>query len=302
MSIQLSKPKSLIDLSTCAVLVNVRTSVWTGVQTDDEVSNEITTMKNADSESGKFAKRLLAGDREHKKLVNHRQTVRNWVKRRTFPWAGQWNILPVVTLPQFMEEYKALDKEREELLEAFLQSYPNKVSDMAFKLNGMFRREDYPTADELRDKFTMTLYTAEVPQGDFRVQIAHDLADDLTNHFNKQAQSTIDNMLSQQIHQLVDVMRSISHTCGENVVEREDGSLKVSRGRLHTETLKKALQYCDTFKQFNPAGDSRLDAIRNDLERVLINVDMDELKKNDSTRAYVKAEVDDILSKFGFGQ
>jgi hypothetical protein len=30
-------------------------------------------------------------------------------------------------------------------------------------------------------------------------------------------------------------------------------------------------------------------------------VDLDELKKNDSTRAYVKAEVDDILSKFGFG-
>jgi hypothetical protein len=70
---------------------------------------------------------------------------------------------------------------------------------------------------------------------------------------------------------------------------------------LHTETLKKALAFCDTFKKFNPAGDTRLDAIRIELERVLTGVDMDELKKNDSTRAYVKAEVDDILSKFGFG-
>lgn len=300
MSIQLTKPKSLIDLSTSAILVNVRTTVWTGTQTDDEVSDEITALKNTDRDAGKFAKHLLAGDPQHKKLVNHRQTVRNWFKRRTYSWAGQWGILPIVNYPLFNEEYKALETKLIELREDFLNAYPNKVSDMAFKLNDMFRREDYPTVEELRNKFTMRLYTAEVPQGDFRVQIAHDLADDLTNHFNKQAQSTIDNMLNQQINQLVEVMQSISHTCGENVVEREDGSLKVTRGRLHTETLKKALAYCDTFKQFNPSGDTRLTAIRTDLEKVLTNVDMDELKKNDSTRAYVKAEVDDILSKFGF--
>lgn len=302
MSVQLSKPKSLIDLSTCAVLVNVRTSVWTGTQTDEEASHEVIASKKADSDAGKFAKHLLAGDQQHRKLVNHRQTVRNWFKRRTYPWAGQWGILPVVNLPTFMEEYKVLDKERIDLREMFLSDYPNKVSNMAFKLNGLFRREDYPTADELRNKFTMTLYTAEVPQGDFRVQIAHDLADDLTNHFNQQAQSAIDNMLDQQINQLVDVMQSISHTCGENIVEQEDGSIKVTRGRLHTETIKKALAYCDTFKQFNPTSNSKLDEIRLDLERVLSGVSMDELKKSDVKRAHVKAEVDDILSKFGFAQ
>ena len=302
MTIQLSKPKSLIDLSTCAVLVNVRTSVWTGTQTDEEASHEVIASKKADMDAGKFAKHLLAGDQQHRKLVNHRQTVRNWFKRRTYAWAGQWGILPVVNLPTFMEEYKALDVERIGYLETFLADYPNKVSNMAFKLNGLFRREDYPTADELRNKFTMTLYTAEVPQGDFRVQIAHDLADDLTNHFNQQAQSAINSMLDQQINQMVDVMRSISHTCGENIVEQEDGSIKVTRGRLHTETIKKALAYCDTFKQFNPTGDTRLDEIRFELERVLSGVNMDELKKSDVKRAHVKAEVDDILSKFGFAQ
>ena len=253
-------------------------------------------------DAGKFAKHLLAGDQQHRKLVNHRQTVRNWFKRRTYPWAGQWGILPVVNLPTFMEEYKALDKERIDLREVFLADYPNKVSNMAFKLNGLFRREDYPTADELRSKFNMSLYTAEVPQGDFRVQIAHDLADDLTNHFNQQAQSAINSMLDQQINQMVDVMRSISHTCGENIVEQEDGSIKVTRGRLHTETIKKALAYCDTFRQFNPTGDTRLDEIRFDLERVLSGVNMEELKKSDVKRAHVKAEVDDILSKFGFAE
>lgn len=300
MSVQLSKPKSLIDLSTCAVLVNVRTSVWTGVQTDEDVSNEITALKKADRDAGKFAKHLLAGDAQHKKLVNHRQTVRNWFKRRTYPWAGQWGILPVVSLPEFMEEFKAHEAELTRLREDFLTSYPDKVSDMAFKLNDMFRREDYPTVDELRNKFTILLYTAEVPQGDFRVQIAHDLADDLTNHFNKQAQSAIDTMLDQQINQLVDVMRSISHTCGETITEREDGTIKVSRGRLHTDTIMKAIQYCDTFRSFNPSGSTRLDEIRGELERVLANTPIDDLKKNDATRAYVKSEVDDILSKFGF--
>lgn len=299
MTIQLSKPKSLIDLSTCAVLVSVRTSVWTGVMTDDEISDEITASKKASSDAGKFAKYLLAGDAEHKKLVNHRQTIRNWLKRRTYPWAGNWAILPVSTLPQFMQEYKEHEAKMGELREAFLTSYPTKVSDMAFKLNGMFKREDYPTADELRDRFKVTLYTAEVPQGDFRVQVARDLADDLTTHFNKQATSVIETMAEQQVAQLAEVMRSISHTCGTSVTERDDGSLKVTRGRLHVDTLKKAISYCDTFKQFNPAGNPKLDAIRSELEQVLGKVDINELKKSDGARAAIKSDVDDILSKFG---
>jgi hypothetical protein len=299
MSIELSKPKSLIDLSTCAVLVSVKTSVWTGVMTDDEISDEVTTSKKAARGAGKFSKFLLTGVAEHKKLVNHRQTVRNWLKRRTYPWAGNWEILPTVNLPAFMEEYKQLENEMIGLREAFLSVYPSKVSDMAFKLNGMFKREEYPTAEQLRDRFNMALYTAEVPQGDFRVQVARDLADDLTKHFNRQAVSVIESMADQQLGQLTEVMRSISNTCAITMTTQDDGSTKVSRGRLHTETLKKAIQYCDTFKHCNPAGNAKLDAVRGELERVLNSVNIDDLKKSDATRAAVKSDVDSILSKFG---
>lgn len=302
MSIQLEKPKSLIDLSTSAVLVSVHTSVWTGTQTDEEVSDEITTAKKAARDSGKFSKFLLAGDKDHKKLVNHRQTVRNWFKRRTFPWARGWGILPVVELPQFMKEFDELNAEMERLRSVFINVYPQRISDAAFTLNGMFKREDYPTAEELRDRFKITLYTAEVPQGDFRVSIAKDLADDLSTHFNRQAQQAIDSILAKQIDSLVMVMRSISDTCAPTIKQNEDGTTKVTRGRLHNETLQKAIAFCDTFRQFNPTGDTRLEAIRADLERVLLNTNMDELKKSDATRAYVKQEVDDILSKFGFAQ
>lgn len=299
MSVQLEKPKSLIDLSTCAVLVSVRTSVWTGVMTDDEISDEIITNKKADRGAGKFSKSLLTGVAEHKKLVNHRQTVRNWLKRRTYPWAGNWEILPTANLPAFMEEYKQLEDDFAKLREEFLSAYPGKVSDMAFKLNGMFKREEYPTADQLRDRFNMALYTAEVPQGDFRVQVSRDLADDLTKHFNRQAVSVIEGMADRQLNQLAEVMHSISSTCSITMTTQDDGSVKVSRGRLHTETIKKAIQYCDTFKQCNPAGSTKLDAVRAELERALKSIDIDDLKKNDATRAAVKSDVDSILSKFG---
>lgn len=300
MSIQLEKPKSLISLSTSAVLVSVHTSVWTGVQTDEEVSDEITTAKKAARDSGKFSKFLLAGDKDHKKLVNHRQTVRNWVKRCTFPWARNWGVLPIIELPKFMSEFNALDAEMKRLRDAFLAVYPQRISDAAFTLNGMFKREDYPTAEQLVDRFKISLYTAEVPQGDFRVKITEDLAEDLTTHFNRQAQNAIDSILSKQIDSLVTVMRSISDTCAPTVKQNEDGTVKITRGRLHSETLEKAIAFCDTFRQFNPTGDTRLDSIRMDLERVLLNTNMDDLKKNDSTRAYVKKEMDDILSKYGF--
>ena len=89
---QLEKPKHLISLASSAVLVSLDVNVWSATKQDRGISNEITSAKNADKNAGKYVKNLLADHHRHKALVNYRQTMYNWVKRRTYRWNNSQEI------------------------------------------------------------------------------------------------------------------------------------------------------------------------------------------------------------------
>jgi hypothetical protein len=300
MTIELTKPKHIGSIASSMVLVSVEVRLWLGTVADDEVADEVTVAKRAEHGSGVFVKKLLGQSQTHRKIRAHRQRVYNWVHNMTYPWAPKWGALPNIKLPEFMTQYEAYERERSTLVEEFLAEYPTIVSDAAFKLNGLFKREDYPTVEEVRRKHGMTLFTSEIPSGDFRNQVGLEMAADLERHFNRQANAAIDGLVAAQVGKLEKVMRSLSHCCDLTTVTNDDGTTTVKRRKLHEATLKEAVEYCDTFRQFNPTGDTRLEAIRSDLEQVLLNKDFEALRKSDALRTQTKAEVDNILSKFGF--
>ena len=153
----LNKPQHIISLATSSVIVSVDMSVWTGSKQDRVISDEVTTSKNADRNAGRFVKHLLADDPDHKAVLNYRQTVYNWLQRDTYDWSGSQRILPVISLPEFMKKYEVHRIEFSKLVDSFLAKYPAIVSNMAFNMGDMFQRGDYPSADQLRHKFSMNL-------------------------------------------------------------------------------------------------------------------------------------------------
>lgn len=294
----LNKPNHIISLSSAGVLVTVDIRSWSATQQDREISNEVTQAKKADRDSGRFVKNLLAKNPDHKACVNYRQTVYNWIQRRTYDWAGDQRILPAADLPKFMAEYREHEKAFNELVDKFVEKYPTIVSDMAFVQGDLFNAADYPGAEEVRRKFSMDLTVNEVPTGDFRCQIANDLADDLSTHYERQARKLIENILSKQSEQLIDVMKSLSHCCETETIV-ENGEVKIKRRKLYDTTLNRARELCETFKDFNLTDDSRLEDARRELERVLNGVTIDQLRNSERQREILKDTVDDILSKFG---
>lgn len=300
MSIELEKPKHITSIASSMILLSVEVRLWMGTAADDEVADEVAISKRAEQGSGVYVKKLLGQCKSHRKIRAHRQRVYNWVRDKTYPWAPKWGAVPNIEVPQFMKQYEEYGKERAALVEEFLLEYPQIVSDAAFRLNGLFKREDYPSVDEVRAKFGMAIYTSEVPPGDFRNRVCTTLADDLQRHYNRQANAAIDNLVKAQVGKLEKVMRSLSHCCDMNTVVNDDGTTTLTRRKLHEATLKEAVEYCDLFRQFNPTGDTRLEAIRAELEQVLVTKNFDQLRKSYAVRAQTKAEVDSILSKFGF--
>jgi len=296
---ELKMPEHLISLASSAVLISVDISVWSATKQDRGISDEVTTAKNADKSAGRYVKNLLANHPSHKAVVNYRQTIYNWLQRRTYRWNQSQQLLPSIDMPKFKQEYHEHQVAFHALVDSLIDNYDSIVSDMAFKQGDMFNRSDYPTKEQVASKFSLNLYVSEVPTNDFRCGIAQDIAEDLFNNLSSQTKTIIDNIASDQAQRLVDVMESITHCCGVDEIDLENGEVRTKRRKIYDTTIQKALEMCESFKRFNLKNDSELEQARASLEKVLRGVSAEDIRDSDAVRHHVKEGIDDILSKFG---
>ena len=294
----LKKPEHITSLATSGILLRAKVKVWTATKQDRDISDEVTSNKKAARNAGRYTKQLFADVQELRVLLNDRQTWYNFIQRVTYPWDGEWGYLPTSRIPQVMAEINQRKAKSMELLENFINAMPAAVSNEAFVQGDMFNRDDYPTPDEVRSKFRIIVQTMNIPEGDYRVTIADDLAQDLKRNFEAQTRDIIKDIHAKQNDQLVKVLQSFSHCCDSETV-MEDGEIKVKRRKMYESTLTDALELCNTFAEFNLTNDTRLEDARRDLLRVLDGVTIDQLRNSDTKRTVVKEGVDDILSKFG---
>ena len=293
----LEKPSHLISLASSAVLVSLDVNVWSATKQDRVISNEITSSKNADKSAGRYVKNLLADHAKHKALVNYRQTIYNWIKRRTYRWNNSQDLLPSVDLTRFKTEFQEHEVSFYTLLDDFCNQYDSIVSDMAFKQGTMFDRSDYPTKEEVRAKFGIKLFVSEVPMSDFRCGIAQDIADDLFASYTKQAEEIISSVEREQADRFIEVMQSISHCCGVDETQ-SNGEVKTKKRKIYDTTIQKAKEMCETFKGFNLTNSQELEQARASLEKALNGVTAEDIRDSDAIRHAVKEDVDSILGKF----
>jgi hypothetical protein len=297
----MQKPNSIISLATSAVLVSVDVNVWSATKQDRVISDEVTNAKNADNSAGRFVKNLLADNHHHKRVANYRQTIYNWLKRSTYRWNNSQDLLPVLALEKFKTEYQEHESEFYRLLDDFLLHYSSIVSDMAFKQGDMFNRNDYPDIDQVRGKFGIRLFVAEVPTQDFRCAVAEDIADDLKQQYEHQAEEIITGILSQQQERLAELLQSISHCCGvQEINESGTSDVKTKKRKIYDTTIEKARELASMYKDFNLTGNKDLAEASRLLENTLNGVTAELIRDSDAVRDKVKNDVDDILGKFGF--
>lgn len=298
---ELQAPTHLTSLATSAVLVSVDVNVWSATKQDRGISNEVTKGKKADPNAGRFVKNLLANNSYHKNLVNYRQTIYNWLKAKTYRWNNTQDLLPTIALEDFKAEYDKHEKEFAHLLSEFSKNYESIKSNMAFAQGDMYNMEDYPDIEEIKKKFGCKLYISEVPQQDFRCQVAQDLADDLKANYQQQCEEIVSKVLHQQTGRVIEVMESIAHCCGNQEVTAKDGTIKTKKRKIYDTTIEKAKDLCRTiggFKYVDNEHSRTLQSVAKQLDDALTGVSSETLRDSDYTRDKVKNEVEDILSKF----
>jgi hypothetical protein len=184
----------------------------------------------------------------------------------------------------------------ETLVKAFVVIYPTLITAQALALGDMFKRDDYPSANEMMTKFSFRVNYMPVPSsGDFRVDVGNQAQAELKQRLESLTQERIDSAMADVRERLSTHLKRMSDRLTTDYVGGE-----AKQRRFHDTLVDGALELCDLTKALNVTNDTTLETARSQLEQLLVGVTPADLRKNEAIRQDVKKNVDAILDKFNF--
>jgi len=286
------------NLDTCAMLVEFNASVWTARKLDKTTTDEVVAHKNATAkDAARVNKHLLAGRTELDVITQAVGRARAYVYDHTLPWSDSGlRLLPTKNFMAFTERMNEFNEEIEALVKSFVTIYPTLITAQAMALGDMFRRDDYPTANEIMTKFAFRVNYMPVPvAGDFRVDVGNEAQAELKQKLDELAEERINNAMRDIRERLSTHLKRMSDRLTTDYVQGE-----AKQRRFHDSLVEGALELCDLTKALNVVGDATLEDARKELEGLLVGVTAQELRKNEAVRQDTKKAVDAILDKFSF--
>lgn len=290
-------PRYAID--TCSLLVEFNTSVWTARKLDRSTTDELVHNKNAGSKAAaRVNKNLLAGRTELEVIAQHVGLVRNrFVYPRTLPWSDSGlRLLPTTTFMEFNTRMQEEEDKFWKLVDDFIEVYPSLITAQAMALGDMFRRDDFPTVDEIKHKFAFSVNYIPVPtSGDFRIDVGNAAVQELQQKFEDYSRERVESAMQDVRKRLKEHLERMSDRLGMDVVGGETKPRK-----FHDTLLDTGLELCDLVKGLNVVGDPDLENARKALEQALTGVGVEELRKDVQIRNDVKKDVDAILKNMSW--
>jgi len=286
------------NLDTCAMLVEFNASVWTARKLDKSTTDEVVASKNAGAkDAARVNKHLLAGRTELDIIQQAVSRARQFVYDNTAPWSDSGlRLLPTVNFMKFTERMNEFEEEMEALVKSFVAIYPTLITAQALALGDMFKRDDYPTANEIMTKFSFRVNYMPVPSsGDFRVDVGNQAQAELKARLEALTQERIDSAMADVRERLSTHLKRMSDRLTTDYVNGE-----AKQRRFHDTLVDGALELCDLTKSLNVTNDVALEEARKQLEQLLVGVTPTDLRKNEAIRQDVKKNVDAILNKFNF--
>ena len=283
-----------MSISNSAMLVELNISVWTAAVTDRKATAKVTDDAKASADAGQFKKNLMAGTTLRKEIADYAAICRTWHNGRTMPWSDRGpRLLPTSMFFDYKQEANAKRDYFMDKVERFCAAYPDLVDAAKQNLGDLYRAEDYPSVDDVRNKFGFQLVFSPVPESsDFRLVAADaDLAD-LKAQYDAAYDSRVKDAMQSAWDKLHDMLTKMTEKLSEP--EGEDAKPKL----FHASFITNVHDMCGMLSHFNITKDPKLEEARRALEKLVSNVDIDDIRKDLGTRIDLKSQVDQVLTRF----
>ncbi len=289
-----------MNLNACSILVTLSVSQWTARKLDRTVSDEVEASKGAKSKgAARVNKNLLAGRPELEEIAKVATRMRNYVYDHTFPWSDAGTrLLPTLKLMEFDAKLKELIAEFNAQVSAFVAIYPSLITAQAMALGDMFNRNDFPTAAQIAEKFSVTYDTEPVPSsGDFRVDVGNEALDDLQKRLTN-------TNAKREAALLADIKKRMSEhldRMAERLVSDTDAKTdEPKQRRFHDTLVTNAYELCALVKSLPALAGHDIDKAAGALEKALGGTTAQALRDNFAKREDVRVAVNELRNQFSF--
>lgn len=271
-----------------AMLVAVHVSMWTAVRHDRRVSNDVAKANGAAStEVGRYNKKLLqeAAALEHlRELVGQ---IRAYFYKETLPWSddGQ-RVLPAHQYFEFAAKFREFKDQFFAGVAQLMAEYPGYIEQARPVLGDLWRADDYPPLEKLREKFDIELKVLPISTGnDFRVE----LSEEERSQIAAQIDADVKKSLARGTEELwARMYEAVSHVAAR---------LSLPKPRLRASTFFKLQEMVEIVPKLNITHDQELDAFVATVKQRLCAYRFRELKTFKAVREEAAKNATDIAGQ-----
>jgi hypothetical protein len=283
-----------MSISSSAVLVELNISVWTANKLDKGATETVLSNNSASKDSAQVRKNLMAGTDKRKKISDYAAKARLYHNQTTLSWSDKGaRLLPTSLFMDYKANMNVYQQNMNTMIEDFYANYADLIDLAKHHMGDLFNPYDYPSIEELRNKFGFRLVFSPLPEGgDFRLDIPKADMEELGQQYESAFNDRLKDAMREPWEKLHKTLIHISEKLTD--VEGDDETKK----RYHDTLITNAQELCGLLSHLNVTKDPLLENARRSLELTMLGVDIEAIKESPDVRSSVKAKVDDILSKF----
>ena len=283
-----------MSIASSAVLVELNISVWTANKLDKGATDSVLASNSASKDSAQVRKNLMAGTDKRKKIADYAAKIRLYHNQTTLSWSDKGaRLLPTSLFMDYKQNMNVYQRNMNTMIEDFYANYADLIDLAKHHMGDLFNPYDYPSIDELRNKFGFRLVFSPLPEGgDFRLDIPKADMEELGEQYESAFNDRLKDAMREPWDKLHKTLTHISEKLTD--VEGDDETKK----RYHDTLITNAQELCGLLTHLNVTKDPLLETARRSLELTMLGVDIEAIKESPDVRSSVKAKVDDILKKF----
>ena len=276
------------------LLYTVSLSVWTARRKDKEETAKVNENAGASIGAANVNKALLPDNAELLAVQKWATSFRTWVYATTLPWNDKGaRIARVENHLAFMTEAGDRIRQGNLLVDEFMNSYAPAIEAAKFKLNGMFKPNDYPTADQVRRKFVFGIECEAVPDhDDFRA--VDGLSDDEIARLIDSSEIAIQGRITAAMGDLYDRLYDVVDRFGTTLVAYDNKEIR----KFNDTLVSNITALTDIVPSLNLVEDRKLDELARAAAR-LATYDLKDLRAMGEVRGAAIREAFALRRKFG---
>lgn len=282
-----------MSISSSALLVELNISVWPASKLDREITDKVNSDAGAVRGASQTKKNLFAGTSLRKDIADFAARVRLYHNRHTLPWADKGErMLPTALFLDYKQTINGYERTFGMMCDNFFIEYPRLVAEAPTALKGLYKAEDYPEIEEVKQKFGFKRTVKPVPEaGDFRLDIPAEDLEEMRSTFIDQQDKKLADAMREPWERLHKTLVGMSEKLTD--VEGDDG-----KKRYHDTLITNPLELCELLTKLNVTNDPKLEEARRQVELTMLGANIESIKEDAHTRNELKSKVDNILKRF----